>query len=109
MTYHNPVNYARGLLVELEGAERLDRTEVAAEVRVELGAVSEALGAVNPDVLSVEARDNWVDVSSRVAEALGSEGAEDGGKHVRAGGGRKGPRNAAAAAAPERAVPPAAK
>lgn len=112
MTYHNAENYARGLLDELEGAERLERAEVAADVRAELAAVSGVLEAVNPDVLSADARDRWADVRTRMAAALraeaAEEGADGGGQPVKAAGSRRVPRNTAAAQAPERAVPPTA-
>lgn len=116
MTYHNPVNYARGLLDELEGAVRLARTEVVAAVRAELAAVFGELEAINPDALPADARGRLMDVRTRASAAMASESAEetvaeDGAKPTaRATAGRKGaPRNADAASAPERAVLPAGK
>jgi hypothetical protein len=92
--YHNPINYTRGLLDELEGADRAHRTETAAEIRAELPELAAALGAVDAKLLDEDGLELLAETRARLATVLEP---------------KKAPRTAAAASAPSKAVPPAAK
>jgi len=94
MPYHNPINYADGLLTELEGAERADRAETVAGIREQLPDVAKAVNAVDAQSLDDDGAAFLAATRARLAAVLEP---------------KKAPRTAAAASAPTKAVPPAAK
>jgi hypothetical protein len=94
MPFHNPINYADGLLTELEGAERAARTETIADIREQLPELAKAVDAVDAKSLDDDGAAFLAATRARLAAVLEP---------------RKAPRTTAAASAPNKAVPPAAK
>jgi hypothetical protein len=99
--YYNPVNTARGLLDGLATAVRVGDEGRAEEFRAELRAVAPAVAAVDSDNLDEDERRDLAQVRAGLSSADVDGDAK--------GNGRRGPRTAKAAPAPEAAVPPAPK
>lgn len=107
----NPINYARGLLDELETAVRTGDKKLEDEVRGELekleGEVREAIaelrGLVDPKTVKNARGEEVKTTAVADIQAVGER------LDAALGKGRGGPRTAKAASAPEKAVPPSAK
>lgn len=76
MGYFNPVNYAAGLLEELDGAHRAGRDELAEQVRAELELVAPAAAAMDVSGLDDDQKAFVARVNARTGAVLAEKAHE---------------------------------